>query len=60
MGAVGNLETEMVTIMIENELPIDGGFSEGIVKEQPVPSPQYVMDKEEIARRKDLRFEKET
>ena len=49
------METEMATIMIENELPIDGGFSDGILKEQPAPTPQYVMTKEEIARRKDLR-----
>ena len=55
LGPVGNLETEMATIMIENELPIGGGFSEGILKEQPAPTPQYVMTKEEIARRKDLR-----
>ena len=47
----------MATIMIENELPIGGGFSDGILKEQPSPTPHYVMTKEEIARRKDLRYD---
>ena len=56
LGPVGNLETEMATIMIENELPIGAGFSEGILKEQPAPSPHYVMEKEEVARRRDLRW----
>ena len=45
----------MATIMIENELPIGVGFSEGVLKEQPLPSPHYVMEKDEIYRRKDLR-----
>ncbi|XP_071489125.1 DIS3-like exonuclease 1 [Diadema antillarum] len=56
LGPIGQLETEVAAILIENRISV-GPFSEGIMKEMPTNSPEspWQMSAEEVARRRDLR-----
>ena len=56
MGKIGDLETEIDTILVENEVEVSP-FSQGILNELPSfeSSLTWVPDPEEVASRKDLR-----
>ena len=53
LGAIGELETEMDGILVENDITITP-FSKGMLAEMPVGE-GWKPDPEEVARRKDLR-----
>ena len=53
LGAIGDLETEMDGILVENDISITP-FSKGMLGEMPVGE-GWKPDPEEVARRKDLR-----
>lgn len=57
LGPVGDIETEISTILIEHSLVV-APFREGILKEMPIRTRDdfWEMEKEEVMRRKDLRF----
>merc|ERR1719154_537451 len=56
MGKIGDLETEIDTILVENDIEITT-FSQGILNELPSyeSSKTWLPDPEEVAKRKDLR-----
>lgn len=57
LGPVGDIETEISTILIEHSLVV-APFREGILKEMPIRTRDdfWEMEKEEVMRRKDLRY----
>ena len=54
LGAIGDLETEMDGILVENDISITP-FSKGMLAEMPEGGQDWRPDPEEVARRKDLR-----